>query len=295
MPLPSDWSVRVLANGVAFNPPGGVDKGGIRITERRRPLKAITQLAAETLAATQELIATIDTSNPPEHIATAEGEYAALATFSGRGRVDQRTLQFGVAAVYGDDFYDRIDMYAVDEADPLQPLLHDYVFGHRLGLGSSRHRRFLYTPPEGWVGIERGLMTEWIPPDFPRHYSRINVGAAMPEKDIPASEIAVTLFYRRILKFQKEPPLPPENVQSKSGVHGIIYRMSGRFLDAEQRETEMISGVLRDERFVYPMRLETTTEFMQADMFPFMKTLQSVQPIPRPVGRQSDVFVLWSE
>jgi len=296
MTVPRDWKASLIAGGMMFHPPEGPRLAGIRVIERVRPMVPMKDIVAASMPRIEEVV-----RDPQigalEEVVTAEGEYGAMVTVSGVGKVDGVPLDAVVGAVYGDDFYDQIDAYLVDPAKNgrLTPAVRDFLYDHSLGLGTDRQRRFMYDPPDGWIGIPRGMFTEWLHPEFPKHYSRINVAAAMPEKDVPASEIAISMLYRKAGRFKKTAQLEQSNVSSEFGVHGLLYRIRGRFDDPDQPETDLLGCVLRDERYMYTMRLETVRDNVDEDREVLNRMVKSIRPIPRPVTRESDVFTHWSE
>jgi hypothetical protein len=292
--IPPGWTTTLHGNGVTFHPTAGVSQAAIRITERLTPvatMKTILQPITELMAK----VAHDMVVGPIEHLQTKDGEYAAMVAASGFGNVDGVPLDIATGVVWGDDFYDRIDAHYMGETGVLHPLMREFIAAHRLGLGRGRHRRFLYTPPPGWWPLPRGLLVEWFPPDYPKHRTTIIVNAAMPEKELPAAESAHSILYRKIIAFRKREHKPLDPVTSEHGVSGIVYNYQGSFEHPDHPENEMVGCVLRDETYIYIMRMETVSAHVDADKELFMTMVKSIQPIPRRITAETDVFVTWQD
>jgi len=114
---------------------------------------------------------------PAERFVTDEGEHGAIAGM--------------LAVVVGDRHYARLDAtpaFGVEAelAASLRTMAARVIFG--LGL---RRRRVWYPPPAGWLGVPRGMSTDWIAP-FSRA-TRMRVYPATPARISPEEVLRALL------------------------------------------------------------------------------------------------------
>jgi hypothetical protein len=292
-----DWSVRRFVDGLAYYPPKGPSLGAIVIREHKRPLEPLNRLVnreMQRLAPALDLLKIDDR----EQLITSEGEYAAITRVSGSARSDGQPVEYVYGFVCGDDFYDRFDSYCTDatEFPPFRITIRDIVFNHRLNLGRDRARRFLYDPPKGWQGIARNLITEWYPLDYPRRLTRIVVGSAIPEGTPTSAVNPHHLAFARPggLVVTEEPG--PVRVMSTYGLNGSCDALHGEIKGVtDPRPTEFKTVFFQDERYTYPLRLETNAADSAAANEVFEAVYKSARPVPYPISRESDLWVAWDK
>jgi hypothetical protein len=297
MAFMKDWSVRRLVDGLAFYSAKGPSMGGVIIRERIRPLEPLSRVITRELQRLGPVLDDLKTDDR-EQLITGEGEHALITFVTGKARSDGAPIEYMYGFVCGDDFYDRFDAYctAPEEFASFRISVRDVVFNHRLNLGRERARRFHYDPPKGWQGVGRGLIAEWYPPDYPRRLTRIVVGYAVPE-GTPASALTPhNLAFGRPIGLTLSAAPAPERVMSTYGLNGQLDAIYGRVTTAtEPSATEYKTIVFQDERYSYPMRLETTEADSKAANDVFETVYKSARPVPYPISRESDLWVAWDK
>jgi hypothetical protein len=278
IPFLRGWSRSYSGDAITQYPPGGAIAGGIRYRERVRPLARTGEIVEQILTRYPVFQATAVL--PTERLVTHEGEYAALVTI--RGTVNGAPAQRDVGLVFGDDFYALISAIALLPERFEEMTRHVRLLArmdsHGLGV---RRRRFLYTPPEGWQGLPRGAVTDWMPPDFPRHRAMMQVFPANPRAGDPAAVFEHMLADDRDAGFQVATTAGPERVASPHGLEGASWTVSGGFPDRPRTLRELI--VLSCARFVYALRLETETSDPADERRRFLELARSARPIPEGV------------
>lgn len=115
---------------------------------------------------------------PAARFVTREGEHAAVAATASGAR----------AVVLGDYHYARLDVTAAHDAIAIARELAAQV---SFGLG-TRRRRIWYQQPAGWLGLARGLGSEWFAPGAPRGGASIRIYPAAPARLAP-DEVAAAI------------------------------------------------------------------------------------------------------
>lgn len=294
IPALPGWLRRQRPDGVALYPSDNTQAGGIGYRERVRPLLPVRALVQELLEKHPQFKP--QTVGPLEPLITAEGEYAAMVTVAGElgGQPAQRDLGY----VFGDDFYAHISGVAVsrEHFSRFTQAVRSLTLGdvHMLGI---RRRRFLFQPPPGWQGLGRGFKTDFYPRGFPRDAGCITVWPASPLR----GQTPQTLFEDLLSDdckhgFALEQSAGPDAISGVGGLHGFAWGLTGTFR-GQPRVCRDIA-IFADDRFIYPLRLETLDEELWAGHRPiFVELLRTVQPIPRPADFEpeaTDLLDLWA-
>lgn len=180
--VPAGFRVEPGLDMLSLVPPEGPQAGLIRYKERIRPLRRLggiieQQLQACPLFRRQQVL-------PPQRLLTHEGEFAALVEAVGE-EAGQPARRF-LGVVFGDDFYALTSALCLLPAqfDRYRDLVRSLVLEDNLGLG-WRRRRCEYQPPVGWQPYITGLLTEWLPPEYPNEPTAITVWPANPRRMSP--------------------------------------------------------------------------------------------------------------
>jgi hypothetical protein len=254
------WTTRRLADGVGLFPPGGIRDGSVRIRDRRRPLRSVREVLEPTLTALGE----VRERGAIERLTTHEGEYAALTTT--RLATGEHTL----GLIFGDDFYTRFDVFTTipDAFGGYRELARDLVSRYAIGLGSVRMRRPYYQPPRGWTGYPRGLATIWYPSGFPAQPTALTVLPAMP-LDRPVDGLSELDLYVG----------PAPEIATSPYRTGLFEGTSTVTMTGS---TQHVRIQLRDTRFGYRFRLDTTSDTRDEHVDVLDRLIASLEPIPTP-------------
>jgi hypothetical protein len=279
IPIPDGWTVHHGARELLLVHPAGLDVAAIRYRDRLRPLAPVGELVA------RAVISPFETSRvrPTRRVITHEGEYAALVTIE--GTAGDAPAQYDLGFVFHDDHYTQIAALTADASRfedmtrIVHDLLHDEVF-----LFGVRPRRALYAPPDGWMGIARGMLTEWYAPDFPRDRALITVWPAMPRQQLPDDWWHDASRPRHGVTRATPPPAEALPIDSAHGLAGEALRVCGGD-DTSRIEREL--AVLQDDRYAYLCRLETiapahSNAAATAHRSTFAALIRSIEPIPHP-------------
>jgi len=257
--------------------------GGIRYRERVRPLARTGEIVHQVLARFPLFQPT--EVGPPERLITHEGEYAALVTVG--GKVNGAPAQRDLGLVFGDDFHALISAIAFDPERfaAFTRAVRLLTQMDSLGLG-VRRRRFLYSPPPGWQGLPRGSVTDWMPPDFPRNRSMMQIFPANPGGARPEAVFENMLADDLQDGFQPASTEGPAPIPSDHGLEGSAWTIAGSLPGRPRTYRELV--VLSDERFTYTLRLQTEQPDPDDHRRLFRDVVRSAQPIPaggtRPDG-----------
>ena len=275
IPFLRGWTRSYSGDAITQYPPGGAMLGGIRYRERVRPLARTGEVIHQILARFPIFQPT--EVGPPERLITHEGEYAALVTIA--GTVNGTPAQRDLGLVFGDDFHALISAIAFAPerfaAFTRTVRLLTRMDSHGLGV---RRRRFLYQPPPGWQGLPRGSVTDWMPADFPKNRSMMQIFPANPGVGRAEAVFENMLADDREAGFQSEVTDGPRPIASDHGLAGSAWTVAGHLPDRPRTLRELV--VLGDERFSYTLRLETEAPDPESERRLFHAVVRSAQPVP---------------
>jgi hypothetical protein len=273
------WTTVLSGAGVILHPDGDERAARMQYEERVRPLAAARVVVDRVVARAPRFIEI--ERRPAEQLVTREGEFAALVTVA--GSVDGQPVQRDIGMVFGDDFHSLLSSVVVvpERFAEVTVAARALVVGDSHALG-VRRRRYLYTPPRGWQGLPRGLTTEWSPPEFPADRALLHVFPAEPGAG--AAELVDQLLGDdEAAGFVREQVLGPSEIRALHGLSGRHWRLVGRSGPRPRAIREVV--VLRDTRYVYALRLETTNERrVDEHAATFASVAASVQPLPAPAA-----------
>jgi hypothetical protein len=285
VPELAGWTVRHVTDGVALVPPDRA--GGIRLLERQ-PLLTMREAIAH---ASTQMTSFVCEMSPIQRFTTHEGEYAATRTIVGR-HGDIR-LERTIGIVWCDHFCTRIDGATTDPAqhDRYRTAIDTLTRHCSLGLGEQRRRRYVYEPPPSWQGYTRGLVSLWIPPEYPRDAALISVFPARPVRSSdPSSRLDRQLHEMSWYGFAQQSSAPPEALVTSHSLVGTLHSVTGRFHHGPPRALSL--ALLEDHRFHYAMRLEGPDDTHRSL---FRAVVESVEPIPSHVPDVHAVHPSWIE
>jgi hypothetical protein len=271
------WSSVVRNGGITLTPPEGAHCGAIRYEERLRPLLPVRALIAEAQARDPSFRTTA--VRGPERLVTTEGEHAALVVLDGNLAGVGAPVQRCIGYVFGDDFYARVAGLSLraDQFARFEDQVRKLVRGDQHFLG-VRRRRFLFTPPAGYFGVERTFLhAYYYAPGFPREHAIICVYPAIPIGMWQADDLPRHL--RPIHGLAVEDITGPF-ARSTASLGGETWELRGT-LDDRQRVVRTLV-VLHDDRYAYPLSLDAPASRHAAHLARFNEVVDSVQRIPGP-------------
>lgn len=280
IPHPPGWEVVAFGDAELLFPPEGVEAGLIRYLERLAPVRPVRELLAGQLADDPDF--EVSRIEPMRELVTFEGEHAALVRV--RGRLGGAPCQRDIGYVFTDEHYARVGGVAhrPDLFDRWSGVVEHLVANCSQMLG-LRQRRYRYLEPGGWSRVDRGLRAEWMCPGFPDDPGQITVWPALPLALGGAT-------FARGLGAASEGPYP---VISAHRLGGDRWRRRFQLDDGRSVTRDLV--VLRDDRYVYPARIDRADP---AHDEAFEAILASIQPIPRARGeaaraRRPDALDFW--
>jgi hypothetical protein len=250
---PPNWRVHPTAEGAILDGPAG----RILHVERARPLLRLGDFARGRVAPGTPLGAV-------EPLVTDEGELGALLTAGAR--------VWGV--VYAEDYFAWYEGNG-DVVAPIRAL----VRAHRLGLG-PRRRRFRYVPPAGWDGIARGLITDWLSPDFPGTWGVIT--AYPTELASTTSTAIVSILLARAASYGFVADAPPEvaDLEPRDGLAGIRAEVRGK-LSGQPVQRALAAFLDRDHVYALELQCRTPVAWIEHHSV-FLRLCESVERLPQP-------------
>lgn len=271
-PLPG-WSWAARQGGITLIPPEGPACGAIRYHERQRPL---LRLSAFVQHKDTDPNFHIVSMSRPEQLITDEGEYAAILHIEGllSGAPVRRSMGF----VFGDDYYASIAGLALQPAhfDRMAEAVRTLVLTDRHMLG-VRRRRYLFTPPHGWNGLERlPLCAYYYPADYPENATVLCVYPAIPREGIGEEWVLSNL----------QPIDGPKVARVTTRQSTVSGQLSGSSLScvcAGEVESFRDIVLLSDDRYLYPLSIDAPGSRLAVAREQLAAVVQSLQPIPRSV------------
>jgi hypothetical protein len=218
-------------------------------------------------------------------ILTDEAEHAWLASVD----LGAARLEVGVVLVEEDYLIVTGIGYQADEFARLAAGVRTLVATARVELG-IRPRRFEYTPPAGWHGIARDLMTEWYPFEFPRRRAMLTVFPAMLIVAPAESAIDRLLEDDQAAGFALKAISGP-CVSVMSTLTGLAWTIRGQFGTAPACVRDLM--ILRDDVYQYSLIMERTPEDEQA-YDELTRVMRSIVPLPRPAP-DGNPLAYWAE
>ncbi len=264
------WTRLFVPDGVLLIHPDP-SVGRIRIAERQ-PIRTLRSLV-ERLRHELPPGSRFELLDGPRPIETAEGEYAALVV--GQIRSGDLVLERDLGVAIGDEHCTIVDGRVERAASfaSFRGMVEQLTVNTCLGLGALRWRRYYYDPPAGWQGLARPRSDVWLAPGHPRNPGMIHVFHARPSSTNDATVAHHLLYEMAPRGFVRE--AQPEEATARSGLRG----QSATFhADA----IRMINVAFEDDRFLYPLRLETDHANEVENQKAFQAVADSVRPLPRP-------------
>lgn len=237
---------------------------------------------------------------PMSRFITEEGEYGAWCSLAGQD--EDGAARRWIGAVACDEFTAAIDATCRDPEhdDLIQRTARWLIERASFGLG-TRRRRFVFQRPPGWNGVANGLVVTFLPPDYPRQDTVLEVHPAEPwvgSAEAAFNAILVDEQRRGLMRSGAEQRL---SIRSFGGVAGTLYSYAGRWPGGDEPRAHDL-GLLVDGRYRYVARLETRGEASgDEEREVLARVLASVQPLPLPGGRdpgavsQSGLTAPWVE
>lgn len=288
-----NWTRRVTADGVVFYPPEGREMAGaLRLREYVRPLKRLRDIRAEQVARLASL-GTVELT-PPSREITVEGEHAVLYKIHVRGSSE---LVVHVGVVFGDDGYNLVEGMCGDPelAETFASVTRRLTLGLPMGLGTDRHRRYLYRlPPTGWYAIPKRHSVTWHPPDYPRTHAAIHVFDARPgvKPDKPHTlERLVLMEPQNTLQSFTDSEI--RSFLTDTQLSGAYEILRGTWLGGVP--ATIAKCTLVDKRFSYSLRLEVSGPAIDAIHDLFVEIARSVAPVPLPTHETQQAVIHWIE
>lgn len=277
------WRRTFSGGDVVLCLPEGPEAGHIRVREQQPGRPRLRQLLEPILAAAPG--ASVE---GPAPLVTAEGEMAALVNL-----VDARH-QRTTAFIFADESYCQIDgMVTVPEHFPaFRQAVTKLTYGHCMGLGTDRWRRFYYEPPRGWTGVARPRETMWIAPSCPRLHQVIKVYDARPPRLGFAATQRRQLIESVPAEVAKVQPSPPEPFRTRDELPGEIIVYRGEM--PERGAFCVVDAIALESRYAYRFRLECDEAAYPQARVVFDELVTSMRPVP---ARRPDDTVLstWQE
>ncbi len=285
-PSLAGWT-RLNADGGVMLVPPDQSIGFIRIRAREplRPIAAIIEAYAR-LGLGGGAVALV---RPPRILTTDEGEYAAVFELS---QVDERPLRRTVGVVFGDEHTATIDgrVALAEEAPRFADLVERLTLAHALGLGGDRWRRYFYTPPSGWGGLERHRADVWLAPGYPRNSGTITVFHARPPQRTRPLQQHARIFEDLTHEFAGS-ETPPQPIQTTAGMVGQVVRFEAQ-IDGSLRRAANVG--FADGRYLYFLRLETDETHREVNTTAFLRVARSIEALPWP-RQDLGALVHWSD
>jgi hypothetical protein len=287
--VPQHWRAQLDGTSLIAAHPAGSEVATLRYDERLYPLLSPPELLAAQLSRVSGFAPRSQSAF--ERFATDEGEYAAAVTVE--GALANADARVEIAWVIADDCYAQLLLLVKGREyfEEVHALTRQLVMSDRQLLG-IRRRRYLYDAPAGWRSVARiGLRTDWFPGEDAASSSVITVWPAFPG---PGTASAIV---GRQIAMDRDTGISSGSIQTSPIVSD--YGLSGtRWSLGSQPPAQLLREfvVFSDERFLYPLRLESTTADAREC---FASVVRSIRPIPAPhdqaTAKATILFAHWSD
>jgi hypothetical protein len=139
----------------------------------------------------------------------------------------------------------------------------------------------MFVAPANWQPVAHGLAVRFFPRRFPNEYGCITVLPAAPLVQSERGAQSDRFLHEDLLTdFTVQPPEQQDKVTSNSGLLGNLQRRAG-LRQGDSRPIHIDTAILRDTRYVYPLRLETRAPNIEAHRRVFLQIVRSVTAIPQ--------------
>jgi hypothetical protein len=287
--LPQHWRAQLDGTSLIAAHPAGSEVATLRYDERLYPLLSPPELLAAQLRRMSGFAPRSQSAF--ERLVTDEGEYAAAVTVEGElGNADARAE---VAWVIADDCYAQLLLVVKrrEYFEEVHALARQLVLSDRQLLG-IRRRRYLYDAPVGWRSVTRiGSRTDWFSDEDAASSSVITVWPAFPGPGTASAIVARQIAMDRNTGVSAD-PIQTSPIVSDHGLSGTLWSLGSQ--PPMQLLREFV--VFTDERYLYPLRLESTTRDAREC---FASVARSIRPIPAPhdeaTAKATILFAHWSD
>jgi hypothetical protein len=280
------WRRVPIENGMQLQPPDGV-LGLIQI-RHRQPLRMLTDIR-EHFERTTIGGAPTRPLDAPRAITTDEGEYGALLSFVTTSGPERRR---NVGVVWGDEWMSTIDARcaSAQHFELFAAIVEHLLVSLALGLGTDRFRRYFYTPPTNWSGLQRFRCDAWLAPGFPINDGIISVFHARPEGESRPRMQHHRLFEELTSEYGARRG-EAQPIHTRSGMVGEVATYATA-IGPDERHAGNV--VFSDGRHHYLLRIETSALHRAANTEAFLRVVDSVEALPWP---RSDLagLVHWSD
>lgn len=290
IPLIAGWTWSYEEDTYTLTAPSS--SGVITYQERLRPLATTTAIVRSVMARDPSV-----RWDPPagiERLLSHEGEHAAMTVL--HGRREDSLVSLVAAIVFGDDFYSLLLGRSSSETSDMAEVIRSLVIAdsHSLGI---RRRRYEFAPPEGWGGFSMLFHAVYLHPGFPHEPTMITVYPALPRLagsgEGPETLAAIlTLPHMPFAAMEHAWSTP---IKSRLGLTGAQYELAGSLTAA--RGTRLLA-VLEDERYLYPLALDTSAASRADTVRVFEPMIASIVPVPAPrsaTAAHSTLAAIWNE
>jgi len=281
IPLLAGWELEQLVDAFSLTHPSG----GARVFYRERGgrPKPVGVLVRMILAGWPHL--TIKSTGPLERLYTAEGEAAATLALECEDASHPVSIVLGF--VITDELFTSIAGVCrrTALADEVARTVRELVRHEKLALG-ARRRRFEYRPPTGWQPSRQGLVTEWLPPGYPRHATSLVVHPATPHAAADAHLDALEPY---IVSAGCD-DVTTDAAETGTTRHGMPFEArTVRFRRKDERRCARVI-VLADQRYQYPIELRAGTSIDDTELRALADLVDSIVAF-EPTG--TDAFTHW--
>jgi len=277
--LPARTTFQYRSDGFQLNVPSSLSGSSVplamvRVRDHVRPIASAGSIFA---GVRRELGFSSPEPTVTTAVVTREAECAAVHNLI----EGERCLSLGV--IFGDDFY-RLIIGLGDQvmATAVQHLVERVTTDLPLGLAYRRRRWYPYAPPQGWGGqLRHRLVAEWMAPRFPSERALLTVFPARPFSDTLAVAMERHLHELGWGGYVNESMEPPQLISISERLSGMRWRLVGAWRGGARTFTEVV--FLRDEAFLYMMRLDHGGQNPEAHVAALDGVVHSIRPIP-PLG-----------